>query len=260
MARTRARWPREHPIAAAALLGLAGAAAGLAAAQSAPGELQKSLYTASVALLFTGVLGGMIKLLLDDVAAVRRRQENAAEFVANVLRDLKGVYDRVSRVRIVVPAHRSVKTYGEEMRDVIEAGVQLRNVIRAVKQRPDLPAPLRARVVDEVCRMELYLERLTTEFRDCYKPLSDLQSAYEAAREPGAAPPADPWAALQGLPHLAELMHGGEAYATEFEVPLDAATRQLRNELAAILGFSYSPSQDHRPAASPSTGDSVRAR
>jgi hypothetical protein len=56
----------------------------------------------------------MLKVLLDDVVAAKRQREDAAAFVMNVLSDLKSVYDRVARARILIPAHKSVKTYGEE--------------------------------------------------------------------------------------------------------------------------------------------------
>jgi hypothetical protein len=100
-------------------------------------ELQKALYAGAVTLIFAGLLGGLLKVLLDDVAAVKRKREDAAAFVTNVLGDLKSVYDRVARARVLIPAHKSVKTYGDEMRDLIEARVQLRNVTRALERRAD---------------------------------------------------------------------------------------------------------------------------
>ena len=69
----RSRWVREHPIAGATLLVAAGAAAALLATRVAPAELDKALYTAAVALVFTALLGGIVKLLMDDVAAARKR-------------------------------------------------------------------------------------------------------------------------------------------------------------------------------------------
>ena len=54
----------------------------------------------------------MVKVLLDEVAVVKRKREDAGTFVVNVLADLKSVYDRVARARILIPAHKSVKTYG----------------------------------------------------------------------------------------------------------------------------------------------------
>ncbi len=77
-------------------------------------ELTKVIYVGAATFLFGGLLGGVLKVFLDEVVAIKRRREDAAGFVANVLTDLKGVYDRVARARTLIPAHRSVKTYGEE--------------------------------------------------------------------------------------------------------------------------------------------------
>ena len=73
-----------------------------------------------------------LKILIDDVVANRKRKEDTAQFLTNVLADLKSVYDRVGRARTLIPAHRSALTYRNEMRDLIEARVQLRNVVRAL--------------------------------------------------------------------------------------------------------------------------------
>lgn len=240
------RWRRDHPLAAAALLVAAGSGAAVLLAPWVGGDVAKALYGAAIVLVFTAFLGGLVKLLMDDAAAVRKRRENAAEFVTNVLADLKDVYDRVGRARIVIPAHRSAKTYGDEMRDIIDARVKLLNVVRAVAQRADGVSPAVLESVDQQARrMEGYLERLTTEFIDSYRRVSDVQAAYEAwaeqERKAGRAPAAadgapDPWAALQALPRLGELMDGGPGWQEAFEAPLGRATAVLRRELAAILG------------------------
>ena len=63
----------------------------------ADAELRKVIYAGAATLLFGGLLGGVLKVLLDEVVAAKRRREDAAGFVVNVLADLKGVYDRVAR-------------------------------------------------------------------------------------------------------------------------------------------------------------------
>jgi len=81
-----------------------------------------------------------------------------------------------------ISAHRSVKTYGEEMRDLIESRVQLRNVVRALERRAEgIDEGTRVAITDLIRQMEAYLETLTSEFRDNYKKLSDRQRAYEGA-------------------------------------------------------------------------------
>jgi hypothetical protein len=44
-------------------------------------DLRKALYTGAITLFFVGLLGGMLKVLLDDVATVKRKREDAATFV-----------------------------------------------------------------------------------------------------------------------------------------------------------------------------------
>jgi hypothetical protein len=213
-------------------------------------ELRKALYVGAVTLLFGGLLGGMVKVLLDDVVAAQRRRADAATFVTNVLSDLKSVYDRVARARILIPAHQSVKTYGEEMRDLIEASVQLRNVVRALERRAEgIDEKARGEIAGKVRQMEGYLETLTLEFRDNYKALSDRQRGYEersqvllkrfAESEGHATPPELPgfvWDSISRLEKLSDFIGDAETYEAEFVKPLDDASESLRDELARILG------------------------
>lgn len=147
------------------------------------------------------------------------------------------------RVDEVDPAH------GEEMRDLIEARVQLRNVIRALERRTDgVSETTRGAVAADVARMAQYLERLGLEFRDNYKTLSDAQRAYEqraevlvkqfGEREDAGPPPALPgfvWVEISRLPGIVDFIGEGTAYRQAFEEPLDRASQALRQELATIL-------------------------
>lgn len=212
-------------------------------------ELRKVIYAGAATLLFGGLLGGVLKVLLDEVVAAKRRREDAATFVANVLADLKGVYDRVARARTLIPAHKSVKTYGDEMRDMIEARVQLRNVTRALERRAaGVDETIRGKVTQHVEQMEKYLDKLIGEFRDNYKALSDKQRGYEERskvmlqRYADATTKEDPpqlpgfvWDSLSSLPMLADFIGEGRVYRNGFEEPLDNASEDLRNEHARIL-------------------------
>ena len=220
-------------------------------------ELQKALYVGAVTLLFGGVLGGLIKIFLDDLVAGRARRADAATFVGNVLADLKAVYDRVARARILIPAHKSIKTYGDQMRDLIEARVQLKNVIRALDGRTEGVSHVsRTATIQEVEALKAYLDELTSEFRSNYKSLSDLQRMYEARatslteeygkRRDNAAPPAFntlPWEQLVRLPIIADFTGQGDHYHAAFEAHLDRASEILRAEAAAILGHTSAVSE-----------------
>src|SRR5436305_833759 len=85
---------KRHTLVAACLLVCIPAAVAIAIGLSIrDSELRKILYTAAITLVFAGLFGGLLKVQLDDVAAFKRKREDAALFVTNVLADLKGVFD-----------------------------------------------------------------------------------------------------------------------------------------------------------------------
>ena len=205
-------------------------------------------------MLFGALFGGIVKMLLDEAVAEKRRRDDAAAFVANVLADLKKVYDHVERARLLIPAHQSAKTYGDEMREDVTAGVvQLRNVIRALRGRvAGVPVGLQQRVRPETEAMKRYLLELMDEFCAEYKHLADLQRFHESRAEkiakafaegsadsPQEQLPTFVWSAVKQLPRLAEFMQGGREYQTKFIGPLDAASAELRSAHARLVGHRW---------------------
>lgn len=249
-------WLRDPLVRAAALVTLS-TTAGFLVAWAIGGKTGADLRTASVTLLFVALLGGVVKLLLDDVQRTRDHRAERARFLRAVLDDLKAVYDRVERVRTLIRAHRSALTYGNEMRDLIDAQVRLKNVVRALE--PNEIEEL-ASLKGYVGAMEEYLGCLTDEFASSYKPISEEQRIYEARvvkaldgmRADGPAPAVEnaPWRHIALLPHLSRFIgespaanaDGGEeseAPATDYEDftdPLDKASEILRAELLVVLG------------------------
>jgi hypothetical protein len=214
-------------------------------------ELSRLFATAATTLLFGALLSGVVTLLITDFD--RRRVQRAAQldFIANVLSDLKAVYDQVDRGRTLIKAHRSAKTYGEEMHRFIEARVKLQNVVRALwsDERGDPIKGVRHHVVS----MEKYLYQLIEEYEKEYKEISLAQSIFEArlksvleAKPPvdslDALPPNVPWHKLERLERLKEfLLPALEAdnvertsgYAKSFLGSLDSASKQLRTALVS---------------------------
>ena len=244
----------RHPLLVAVALTVAASAAGLGLGHRlGSSELGKALQVAGVTLIFGGLLGGVLKLLLADFALQRERREERAMFITNMLGDLKAVFDRVDRARTVISAHRSARTYGEEMRDLIDARVTLRNVDRALHLSVDgVRADTRKAVRKKVRKMKAYLTGLTDEFRNKYKPLSEHQRIYEARVRNALKSPSEKtgrdqvfpeehevWQSMLKLEKLSEFL-GDEAnrspvYESEFEKPLDKASKKLRDELRALL-------------------------
>lgn len=219
-------------------------------------DLSRIFVAGTVTLFFGTLLGGVVSLLIADFD--RRRVQRAAqlEFISNVLSDLKGVYDRIDRGRTLIAAHQSAKTYGEQMREFIDARVNLLNVLRAL--RFDERSGAISSVHTEVEKMEAYLHRLTGEFEKEYKEISRSQSVYEAlmkkaledptsAQQASAALPANfPWDTLLKLPELSDFLRpvhdckeaagsATSAYCQKFLLPLDRASESLRKALETEL-------------------------
>lgn len=245
------------------LLLVFGEFAGIAAAvwtrHDAP-ELSKLFATAATTLLFASLLGGIVTLLIANFD--RRRVQRAAQldFIASVLTDLKDAHDQVDRGRTLIKAHRSAKTYGEEMQEFIQARVKLQNVVRAL-QTDERRKPILG-VGEKVQLMEEYLRELLDEYEGEYKAVSLEQSIFEARlkhalqglvsaeRSVDTLPPNTPWDKLERLPRLKDFLlpvpapeSGGaraSKYVQSFLRPLDSASEQLRAALAAQLSSQTS--------------------
>jgi hypothetical protein len=248
-----AGWTSANPILASIALVVVSVAVALLVASQLTGKSRETLQSSAIALVFVALLGGLVKLLLDDSQRNRDRRTEQARFVSAMLSDLKAVYDQVERSRIVIEAHRSARTYGEEMRGLIDARVQLQNVARALDTgTTGIADDRRSTITESVAAMEAYLGRLTDEFRTKYKEISDAQSVYQArvanelsslAKDEGSAdgptglPPNTPWRKIEELSELKDMI-SGEGYSSQFVTPLDDASRALREELRSVLHLS----------------------
>lgn len=235
-------------------------------------ELKKPLFNFSVALIFGALIGGIVKLLIDEhqklrdqhanqTQKLREQRANQAHFLTNVLDDLKAVYDRVERSRILIAAHRSALRYGKEMINLIEARVQLRNVIRALDmETSDIPEDQLEQIQLAVSTMEAYLAKLTNAFKRDYRKASIKQKIYETEVERIVKKQDSNASSVENIKNEAwqfildmEETKGflGEEpkndtdptskgkdleYTRRFERPLDLGTWILRNELQATLG------------------------
>jgi hypothetical protein len=204
-------------------------------------DISKIFVTATVTLVFGSLLGGVVSQLIADFDRRRVQRASKIEFLTNVLADLKDVYDRVDRGRILIAAHQSAKTYGEQMREFIDARVKLLLVDRALRfdeRRSGINS-----VLEDVRSMERYLRSLTAEFVDNYKDISRAQSVYEARMKralegsAGAAavePPENfPWTALQKFECLSDFLTRDETEkAADYLTPkkVDASEKYSRGD------------------------------
>ena len=62
----------------------------------------------------------------------KAKESEKLNFYRNILSDFKSVYDRVEKARLLIEAHRTAITYGEQMRELIGGVVTLHNIKRAL--------------------------------------------------------------------------------------------------------------------------------
>jgi hypothetical protein len=252
-------------------LGLWGAMLKLTYGVTSPNDLLIHLGETGATLAILTVLGALVRQVFlerdreedrREQARHQRRQKDEArlEFIRNLLADFKSVYDRVESCRLLVEAHRSAKTYGEQMRQLVGGVVTLHNIKRALDPEfPDLKKELRAPIRE----MTKFVKNLLEEFRDNYREISKLQEADEAwnkyqretlpaQNEPPSryTPVSRAWEKIEKLPRLSALRDDDrfKKYESSFLDYLDAASATLRSLLPVgdiVPGAgTQSPSRD----------------
>lgn len=243
--------------AATALLAAVAVAIGLslnsAHPKQVPFEAAKALATLATGLL----LGGVLKLITDNHAQRKRDQAEVDARFGALIDDMHGTHDRLETTRLLIAANRSAKTYGDRMRDVIDAHVVLLKVAR----NPGLGvlAPTRD---DADCLewMLAYLLALQTEFQQHYKAVSNLQRYDEAvtsnrfaaaSRDGGTTPPHASqlaWDLLQSetqFPVLEDLCGRYEQYETRFLGSCGTLAVRLRAAKLTTRAATALPTPDH---------------
>lgn len=217
-----------------------------------------ALGNAGLTLAVGGVMGGYIKRMFDRIEegraasqkAIARQEKLRAEEVSfhqGVLSDFKRVYDIVEHARLLIDAHKSAKTYGEQVRALPDAIIILHNIKRALEHDK---SPIRDEVRETAQVLIRFLKQITSEFQEHYLMVSRLQSQDEAnnrlkralAAETTQEPPAEisalAWAEIRKLPRLLVLRHDCP-YIDEDVVDTDLEA--LRAEASGWFGDAAVP-------------------
>jgi len=210
------------------------------------------------------VIGSLVKLLIDEhqrrlremsEARVRAEQDAAQNqiraeqqeerleaFRADKVRRLVGVTNVLRRAPILIDAHRSAKTYNEQMREIVNAGLELRLIRHEIDA---LGATRNAAFSDwpevrgSIRRMEEYVGTIVSDFRARSKELSELQRRAESDR---ALQP-QVWQGIASIESLRDLLQDAETagqttrYGTEYLAPYQEALRLM---IGSSLGLAPS--------------------
>jgi hypothetical protein len=152
------------------------AALAITANQADPDKLMISLGNAGLTLAFGGVLGGLVKKLFDLWDERKTAHSAEQDFYRSMLDDLKSVYYDVEKARLLIEAHKSAKTYRDQMLILPDATIRLHGIRRALK--PGFPK-LRDELKPPINACIRFIRALTLEYRDNYLEISQLQSLDE---------------------------------------------------------------------------------
>jgi len=143
-------------------------------------DILKSLAGAILQLTVLGVVGVAVKSAFDRHQERRREAREAAEKTQQrrsaltelhkaLLRRVLAANRVVRKSRILMPAHASARTYGEQMRVLIDAGFEFSDIRHEIETIRTLFATGREEIKEHLNAMERFLERLTEEYQLRYQ-------------------------------------------------------------------------------------------
>jgi hypothetical protein len=193
--------------------------------------------------VFVAAFAGTILKTITDLNH-RKTQEEARQriFKQHVLADLKAVHDSMESARLLIEAHKSAKSYGEQIRRLGRSRIRLEAVHRAIKADTIDFQLAGTGLIGCVCHMIRYIERLEREYHDKYLLASRMQKLDEeynrlqVLNSKGLGDVAwrgEAWRFIDTkFPCLTDMRDRKEGYLREFKAPLDAATLELRSQIA----------------------------
>lgn len=180
-------------------------------------ELFTELGKGLLQVVVIGVLGTVLKLLVDDYQERRQRADQQAAFRLDIHRRLVGVANVLRKARTLIQANRTVKTWNEQMLEIMEAGYELRlmrHEIEASRRVPDPPLSNASRFVKRIGAMLDYIAWHQKDFSENKQRLGELQRVAE--RDDDARPDEEReqrqqaleevWAKISRLPSVADLI------------------------------------------------------
>ena len=197
---------------------------------------------ASTQVIVIGVLGTVLKFLLDEQQATRQRLERAETFRRDKIQRLIAVTNRLRKVPVLIEAHRSAKTWGEQMRVAIDAKQAIgfiRHEVGAGGSSADAPFPNADDISAKLRSMEAHLEVLSRDYRAFYKDLSEQQRGAEDSKLKDAdrqARQAAIWDRIQEIPSTADLL--SECMPSAWETMI----RTYKEAVELMIKASQSPS------------------
>jgi hypothetical protein len=178
-------------------------------------------------LMAIGVLGAFAKWSFDEYNRHRDRAATLNEFRKDALRSLIGVTNQVRKVPLLIEAAQSARTYGEQMRGIVDSRHELSFIRHEIQTAGEAFSEL-TKIRGHIRTMESYLDGLIDEFKAEYRELSRVQTSK----------PEDVWRAIQELPKLKDLrkVDKDSEYYGEYLESYSTARDLMRGEIWSAAG------------------------
>jgi hypothetical protein len=130
--------------------------------------------------LVTGIiLGGFLKLLLDAHSRAQETRTQRSDFRLGIITRLEAIIDQLETARLLINAHRSVRTYEEQMRQLLAVRASVLDVQRSIEAvRTEMDDA--DQVLSHINQMDKYLAELGAEYKNEY-PIVAKRQRYDEA-------------------------------------------------------------------------------
>lgn len=166
-----------------------------AATESVDGQmLWPEVTKALVSILTVALIGGAAKYLFDEHVREREKRDRAAAlaleerhqevgFVQAAIDEAERIHSDLQNARTIMMAHKSAKSYRDQMQIMIGLQVRVESLCRSVQARWEAEGRHKkevAKIADRQTQVSAYLSKLIAEYQGNYKPVSDAQRIDEA--------------------------------------------------------------------------------
>lgn len=213
-------------------------------------ELLKEAGKAALQVLTVAVLGTVLKLLVDHYKGEQERLARDARFRQDKYDRLVEATNTLRRVPFLIKADRSVETFDDQLRQVIESGLKLRMIkhqIWSSKGVPDPPFPDYQRLTYLFESLYHYTDWVIEDFVRAKEPLLD---ARRRAEDPDLAPEARRRAAKQVRLWVPELYAVDDMLATKDRKAHEDCQAQVECKLKEALSESEQESESEERSKS----------
>ena len=165
------------------------------AASIDPDHIWEKAFDSLLALAAALVITGCVSVAVDTANRQRESRERGWDARLTLAGRVRSVHADVKRAALLIDAHQTARTYGEQMRRLIDARVEIGNVKFLARHLAGVDPPTREFLVRQLTSVTAYLQSLTEEYRDQYLRISAIQratSAWETAQAQELAKQDDP--------------------------------------------------------------------